>query len=139
MARVVNTNSPGKRRNQNMRACAELLRRLSQKTEMDADAHDMVAALYLELKQIDDSIDEAVAAWEKRDYWIKAEQFRQKWTWVGLNAEMLLELIKAGDWNKLPALLVQLLPHFAEIKINKFTRNEDLWQGKYNQLINSLP
>ena len=33
MSRVINTDGPGKRRNQLMRTCAELLRRLSQKQE----------------------------------------------------------------------------------------------------------
>ncbi len=45
MGRVINTDSTGKRRNQNMRTAAEILRRLSQKSAVDEDVKDMVAML----------------------------------------------------------------------------------------------
>ena len=53
MGRVVNTNNPGKIRNQLMRTSAELLRHLSQKSEMDDEAKDMVARLMFCLRAIE--------------------------------------------------------------------------------------
>jgi len=135
MSRVVNTNSPGKRRNQHMRSCAELLRRLSQKPAFDDESRDMLAALLFSLRGIDVSLEEAVAAWEKRDYWIKAEQFRQKWFWVQENVDELENLLRSEDWNQVPLKIMSLLPHFSEITINKFTRSPDLWDGMYQQFL----
>ena len=35
------------------------------------------------LEAIDESIEQSVAAWEKRGYWLKADRFRQEWRWAG--------------------------------------------------------
>jgi hypothetical protein len=135
MARVVNTNNPGKRRNHAMRSCAELLRFLSQKPEIDDESRDMLAAMVFALREIDASIDEAAVAWEKRDYWMKAEQFREKWTWVAMYCDELTILMRAENWAAIPAVLMRMLPYFAEIKINKQMRFSDLWEGKYRQFL----
>jgi hypothetical protein len=136
MSRVVNTNNPGKRRSQNLRACAELLRHLSQKAEIDDEVQDMLAAMIFALREVEKSLDEAVVAWEKRDYWIKAEQFRQKWAWTGLTLDTLTAILRKEDWAALPAFMARTLPYFADIKINKLTRQADLWKGKYDLLSN---
>lgn len=135
MSRVVNTDGPGKRRNQLMRTAAEVLRLLSQKTEFDAEARDMASLLVYCLRQIDAGIDDSALAWEKRDYWVKAEQFRARWAWAGRAAEQLNLLVSGGQWDQLPSVLAGLLPHFTEIKIVKLTRNPELWQGAYERLM----
>lgn len=135
MSRVVNTNSPGKRRNHHMRSCAELLRHLSQKAEMDDEARDMVAALVVSLRGIDSTIDEAVEAWEKRGYWIKTEQFRHEWVWVGMAGDELAALLRQNDWEKIITAMTKLLPHFASMNINKLMRKPDLWEGEYARFI----
>jgi hypothetical protein len=135
MGRVINTDSPGKRRNQMMRTAAELLRHLSQKNDIDDDARDMLALLVSCLREISDGIDESTVAWEKRDYWIKAEEFRQRWSWTGTMADDLEDIIIREDWGQLPSLMVKLFPYFADIKVTKFTRKPSLWQGSYQRLV----
>lgn len=139
MSRVINTDGPGKRRNQNMRTGAELLRHLSQKTSIDDETKDMVALLVLVLQEIAEGIDESARAWEKRDYWMKAEKFRQRWDWSQHLSDQLLALILEDDWQRLPELMVKLLPHFSHIKINRFMRSESLWQGVYERLLREMP
>ena len=135
MSRVINTDGPGKRRNQNLRTGAELLRRLSTKPGIDAESKDMVALLVYCLQDIADGIDESARAWEKRDYWMKAEKFRERWGWSQTLADSLLHLVQEDDWQRLPELMVRLLPHFSSVKINKFMRKETLWQGAYERLM----
>jgi hypothetical protein len=135
MSRVVNTDSNGKQRNQQMRTAAEILRRLSQKTELDAEAKDMAAALVFCFREIEDGIEESMVAWEKRNYWNKVEQFRSQWTWVGLAAAKLQKMIRDDAWDQLPAQLASLFSHFTDITITKFTRKEDAWQGAYQKLM----
>jgi hypothetical protein len=138
MSRVVNTNSPGKIRNQLMRTCAELLRHLSQKSEIDAEAQDMAAQLVFCLREIEDGIEASAMAWEKRDYWVKAERLRQRWVWAGNIAAKLEGLIRNGTWENMPAIMLGLVEHFSDIKIAKFTRNASEWAGAYQRLLDEV-
>jgi hypothetical protein len=132
---VINTDSTGKHRNQAMRTGAELLRHLSQKPEIDDEVKDMVAALTYALREIDEGIDSSAAAWEKRDYWMKADELRVRWEWTARIADQLTALIYEERWGDLPAMMVKLFPYFNEIKITKMTRKEDTWQGEYKRLL----
>jgi hypothetical protein len=139
MSRVINTDSTGKQRNQLMRTAAEILRRLSQKSEIDSDAKDMLAMLVYCFREIEEGIDQSAQAWEKRDYWVKAEELRQRWSWPGDAADQLQAMIYQEKWEQLPAMMVKLLPRFADIKITKLTRSESLWQGAYDRLMRAKP
>lgn len=135
MSRVINLESPGKLRRQLMRTSAEIIRRLSVKHRVDDEARDMAALLVYCFRQIDDGIDVSVQAWEKRDYWLKAEKFRLTWAWVRQAADDLEQIILSDDWDRLAPTLIELLPHFGDIKIAKFTRQPSLWQGTYQRFM----
>ena len=139
MGRVINTDSTGKRRNQNMRTAAEILRRLSQKTAVDDDVKDMVAMLVYCFREIDEGIDQSAAAWEKRDYWMKADEFRLRWGWAGGAADELQAMLYNEDWQRLPEIIVKLFPRFSDVTITKFTRKESLWKGVYQRLLSEKP
>ncbi|GAB4575073.1 MAG: hypothetical protein Kow0077_24760 [Anaerolineae bacterium] len=138
MGRVIHTDSTGKNRNRLMRTCAELIRHLVTKTTVDDEARDMLARLIESLQEIDAGLEASAEAWEKRDYWMKAEQLRQRWAWVGLNASKLEHLIKTEDWQRVPDLLIKLLPHFADIKVTRFTRGPEEWAGAYKRVIGQM-
>lgn len=138
MSRVVNTNSPGKVRNQYMRTAAELLRHLSQKTALDDEVKDMAAELVYCLRAVDDGIEASAEVWEKRDYWIKAEQLRQRWVWTGAASSRLENMIRTGAWESMPGILASMVEHFADIKITKFTRKPSEWAGAYQELLADL-
>lgn len=139
MGRVINTDSTGKKRNQNMRLAAELLRRLSQKTTLDEEAKNMVAALVFSFREIDEGIEQSAQVWEKRDYWMKAEEFRQRWRWAGAAADELQAIIFNDHWHLLPPMILKLLPLFKDIKITKLTRKESEWAGSYDRLMREKP
>lgn len=135
MARVINTNSPGKRRNAHMRTVAEILRHLGQKTTIDDSSKDMVAAVIFSLRAIEATVEESVLAWEKRGYWKKADDFQQKWWWSSLSATSLEKLIRSDNWEEIPEAMFKLFPHFADIKINRLTRDPKDWIGMYSKLM----
>jgi hypothetical protein len=139
MSRVINPDSTGKQRNQHMRTIAEILRRLSQKNGVDDEVKDMTAMLVYCFREIDEGIDESAKAWEKRDYWIKAEEFRQRWGWAGDMSDQLQSLVYGENWASLPQLMIKMLPRVADIKITKFTRKESLWAGAYTRLLREKP
>ena len=139
MSPVINTDSTGKERNQLMRTAAEILRRLSQKTDIDSDVKNMLALLVYCFREIEAGIDQSAQAWEKRDYWVKAEELRQRWSWPGDTADQIQAMIFNEDWNRMPPLMLKLLPRFADIKITKLTRSESMWEGVYDKLMREKP
>ncbi len=135
MSRVIRIDGPGKSRSQLMRTAAELIRRLSEKSAIDNETKDMAALLVYCFREIDFGIDESVRAWEKRNYWVKAEQFRLKWSWAGQAANKLEKIVTLERWEQLPPELIKLLPYFEEIKIAQYTRKPTMWEGLYQRLM----
>ena len=135
MSRVIHTQRPGKIRNQHRRTIAETLRRLSQKAELDDEAKDLAALIVFSLHGIADTIDQTIEAWEKRDYYMKAEHFRQEWRWLNGLTDELSAVIYEGQWDRLPAALARLASHFADIRVKQLTRKPSLWQGAYHRFM----
>jgi hypothetical protein len=135
MGRVINTASSGKQRSQLRRTIAELLRRLSQKQEIDDDAKNMLSMIVLCLREIDGGIDGSVQAWEKRGYWVKADAFRQDWMWVRSVAAEMTTMIEDEKWEEMPQIMMKLIPRFSDINVAKLTRSEDLWQSAHAKLL----
>ena len=131
MGRVVNTNAPAKRRNHLMRTIAEILRGLSQKKGVDDEVKDMVAMIILALREIDETVGESVKAWEKRNYYKKADDFQEKWWWTQAHRPALEKVLLENKWEDLPQAMLKLLPYFSDIEINKAMRNESDWHGSY--------
>lgn len=135
MSRVINSNSPGSVRNAARRTIAEILRQMVTKRSFDAESRDMAAAIALELERIADTIDVTCEAWEKRNYFLKADRFRIEWEWARPAAKRLRELITAGQWESVPLELAGLLPRFADVHVTKLTRGADAWEGALTRLL----
>ncbi|RMF32330.1 MAG: hypothetical protein D6759_08610 [Chloroflexi bacterium] len=136
MGRIIHTQSPAQIRNYHRRTIAELLRHLSQKPQVDEETKDMAALLVYSLREIGQVNERAAQAWERRDYWLKADRFRREWAWVGQMAEDLEDVLRHQAWDLLPRLLMDLLPRFADIKVTRLTRSPELWRGAYERLVN---
>lgn len=139
MSRIIHIDSPAKVRSQNRRSIAEVLRRLSQKPDIDAEAKDMAAILVFLLKEIFEGVEQSATAWEKRDYWMKAERFLREWRWTLQMAADIDDVIRHDAWDLLPELLLTMYPYFEDIQIKKMTRHPALWQGAYARLMESPP
>lgn len=135
MGRVVNAYSPVKVRNQHRRTIAELLRHLSQRATVDQEAKDMAAAIAFSLRGIHESTMKTVVAWEKRDYWTKADRFLREWEWAGVLADELESLVRAGQWAQLPGVMARLMPYFVDIETKKMTRPRSSWTGAFERLL----
>ncbi len=135
MGRIIYTESPGKTRHHYRRSIAEMLRRLSQKRRFDDEARDQAALIVLCLQGVADTVDQTVLAWEKRDYWMKAERFRREWEWLDPMADRLAAALFQGHWHELSVLLAGLAPHFSDIAVKRMTREATLWRGAYDRLV----
>jgi hypothetical protein len=121
-----------------MRTCAEIIRHLSQKSDVDDEVKDMAATLVYCFREIAAGIESSAQAWEKRDYWVKAERFRTKWLWPSEAEADLQDIIHNDAWDLLPNFLIDLLPRFSAIKIAKFTRKPSVWEGALERLLAEL-
>jgi hypothetical protein len=139
MSRIVNANNPTTIRNRNRRSIAEILRHLSQKPGIDDEAKDMSATIVFLLREIDDGVENSARAWEKRDYWLKAERFLREWKWVKETAYNFEDVIRNDAFDLLPELMADLFPRFIDIQIKTMTRKSTLWRGAYQRLMDSPP
>jgi len=80
-------------------------------------------------------VDRTIEAWEKRDYYLKAERFREEWRWLEPTTDELSAVLYEERWDQLPIALAQLMPYFTDITVKKMTRNPRLWQGAYEKLV----
>jgi len=135
MSRVINTEAPGTVRNQQRRIVAEALRALSQKTRFDDEARDLATVIVIALQQISETVDRTIEAWERRDYYMKAERFREQWRWVDGMADELGGIIYRGEWDLLPAALARLMPYFSDITVKRMTHNPSTWKGAYRAFV----
>jgi hypothetical protein len=135
MSRIISTEGPGKIRNQHRRTIAEALRRLSLKQQLDDEVKDLAALIVFCLHRIADTVEQTTEAWDKRDYYLKADRFREGWRWVEPLADQLSAVIYEGRWEALPDVLVQLMPHFADVTVKQMTRKPSLWKGAYEKFM----
>ena len=135
MSRLINGTNPGTERNQLRRTVAEALRHLMSKKQIDDESKDLVALIVYSLRGISEGVEQSARAWEKRDYFVKADKFRMDWAWAERYANKL-EIIMRGElWGDLPLALAELAAKFSDITITKFVRTDALWKGRFRQLM----
>jgi len=134
VSRLIKPEGVGKTRDRLMKSVAWTLRDLAGKPRLDEDARDMVAYLALALREIYETIDATCLAWEKRDYWLKADQFRREWEWTAATADRLEKIVLENHWDELPALMAELMSRLAKVNLPKKNTFGDGWRGGYAAL-----
>jgi hypothetical protein len=135
MGRIVQTDSTGAERARLRRTIAEALRCLMGKHDLDDEARDLAALIVFSLREIGAGVERSATVWDKRHYYIKADQLRREWEWADRAAERMTVLIAGGDWARLPVVLATLAPRFADVHVARITRSEKLWTGAYRRLV----
>lgn len=135
MGRIIHAGeTAAKRRRAYMRSCAEVLRHLATRSVFGPEERDMAAFLVFCLRGIYQTIDESADSWDDRNYWRKAEQLRDRWSWSRKSADRLEELVLADQWSAVPDVLVGIVPNFVDVTIKIEKRNADWWGGALSAL-----
>jgi hypothetical protein len=134
LSRLINPDSAGKDRTRLSKAIVLAVRELAKQTQVTPETKDLAAFIALALKQISAGIDSSVAAWEKRDYWVKADRFRMEWMWSGQYAEKMRVAVLADDWGTVAMLSAQIAQKFHKIEIAQNHRLGKPWVGAFRQL-----
>lgn len=135
MGRLVNPDGVGKQRDRLMRAVTLALRELAGRNTIDTLTRDLVAFLALALNEVHATIDVTCLAWEKRDYWLKADQFRREWGWAGRMAEKLERVVLGDEWHSLPGLMADLAKHLDKVTLPKRNTLGTPWVGAHARLV----
>ena len=72
---------------------------------------------------------------DKRGYYLKSDSLRNDWDWADRTADRMANLIRVGDWARLPVVLATLVPRFKDVDVVKLTRSAALWRGAYARLL----
>lgn len=134
MSRLVNPDGVGKQRDRLMKAVTLALKSLALKKQIDGEVGDLVAFMALALNEIHETIDVTCLAWEKRDYWLKADQFRREWGWAGKTGDKLERVVLGEQWQDLPALMVDLSKHLEKVNLPKRNTLGTPWVGALRKL-----
>ena len=135
MSRVINPDSAGKERTRLSKAIVLSIRQIARLQDISDESRDLSAFIVLALKQISKGIDISVAAWEKRDYWVKADRFRMEWAWAGALAEKLRTALLADDWANVAMISAQVAEKLSKVKVSEKHRMGSPWVGAYRQLL----
>lgn len=134
MGRVIHTESAGKNRQRLIKGVALSVRQLAQQREAGEEARDLAAFIALALEQIAAGIDESVAAWEKRDYWVKADRFRMEWAWAAQLGAGMRAAVLAGDWAAVAQIAAQVAQKVGHVTVPPGHRLGRPWVGAWKAL-----
>ena len=134
LSRVINPDSAGKERTRLTKGIVLAIRELAQQSSPGAEARDLVAFIALALSTISGTIDVSVAAWEKRDYWVKADKFRMEWAWSGQYAEKMKLAILKDDWGSVAQVAAQIAQKLSKVTVPLGHRLGRPWQGAWDEL-----
>ncbi len=135
MSRLIKTGSASKDRILLEKGIILAIRELSKQSGMDDSTRDLLAYIALSLFAIRETIDESVAAWEKRGYWIKADRYRMEWSWAGNWGEEMKQAILSEDWATVAKITAQVTQKMSKVKIAQRNRLGTPWTGSYQKLI----
>src|SRR6476660_1435392 len=110
------------------------MRERANRKKVDDEVRDLTAFIVLTLQQIDETIDETCKAWEKRDYWIKADRFRQDWIWTQSAATKLEQALIENNWQAMPSVVKEMAKHLQNITLPKRDWGTP-WNGAYALLM----
>ena len=134
MSRVINPDSAGKERTRLTKALVIAIRELAKQEDTGEAARDLAAFISLALLAIADGIDVSVAAWEKRNYWVKADRFRMEWAWAGPMGEKMKQAVQNDDWASVAILSVQVGQKLHKVQVSENHRMGKPWIGAWRQL-----
>lgn len=137
MGRYINPEGAGKERTRLCKTVVLALRELMRQTETGDASRDLAAYIAISLRGISHSVEESVAAWEKKDYWVKADRYRMEWEWAGRLAEKMEKGLKENDWAAIAMTAAQVGQKLMKVEVAARHRLGTPWVGAWKTLISS--
>ncbi len=122
-------------RNRLSRGIVLAIRLLMEQGAPDEKSLDKVAFVVLALDKISESVDLSATAWEKRDYWVKADAFRMEWEWAIGSSKRVKEALFSKDWPQIAIELITVAQKLHKVQISPNNRIGEPWVGAYAALL----
>ncbi len=134
MSRIISVEGTGTERNRLVKSIVVALRELMKQKQVDAHSYDLAGYIVLALRTISKNIEKTVSAWEKKDYWIKADRFRMQWVWVNTAADKMENALFSDDWSAIAMQSVFIAQKLISTKVSENHRLGAPWIGAWEQL-----
>ena len=134
MGRVINPERPGIVRERLLKLLVIALEEYKSHDGVSVQAKDIAAFIALTLEAISQTAESTASAWEKRDYWIKADRFRNEWIWVSKYGNRMQAAVLDGDYSSVHATATDILELVNDIQVPKRHRLGTPWTGAYQEL-----
>lgn len=132
MSRVFRTEQPAERRRKLMQQMGVTLRHAAEHSVAEDERKDMLAFLALCLSEISTSVNETCRAWERRDYWVKADRFRLDWGWAQAAHGVLEEQLRSGDIDGGVMTAGRLGSHLGDVNLPRRTSVGAPWSNAWD-------
>lgn len=134
---VHNQENPSTTRTKLAKQVVVAFRNIVKQNSMNNDVKDSIAYISFLLKDIQRNVDSTACAWEKRDYWVKADKFRREWQWVDKTLAVIHLICEENQWDEFPSFIMIISNGLQnlKIKLSKKDQSTKNWQGAYNALV----
>jgi hypothetical protein len=133
LSRIITVEGTGIERTRLCKSIVVALRELMKQKEPDAHSYDLVAYIGLALLQIDANVEKTVIAWEKKDYWLKADKFRMQWSWAKGTGEKICSALEKNDWATIAMQSAVTGQKLNTIKVSDKHRLGTPWVGAWKK------
>ncbi len=138
MSTITNRTSPLAERKQLLKIIATCLQEYEPIKDNIHEGEDILALIYLSLERIQLLIKQTLKAWEERNYWVKADQFKEEWTWVeGFIDQYYPELI-CGNRGQITRINSELSRICNDLRIKPSIKHDKPWKGAHQVLMAKL-
>ena len=134
MSRIITTEGGTKERTRLSKAVVKAIRMLAQQEKPDELSRDLAAFISIACDEMSKSVESSVVAWEKKDYWVKADRFRMEWAWSGRAAETMARAVLADDWGTVAATSGLIAQKLMKVQLAPGARIGEPWVGAYKKL-----
>jgi hypothetical protein len=134
LSRIITTEGGTRERTRLSKAVVKAIRLLAQQSKPDDDSRDMAAFIAMALDEMHQTVETSVAAWEKKDYWVKADRFRMDWEWCRRASDTMRKAVLTDDWGTVAATSGLIAQKLMKVQLAPGARVGTPWVGAYQQL-----
>jgi hypothetical protein len=134
LSRVINPDNVGKERTRLSKCVVLATRELVKQPELGDQARDLAAFISLALGRIFETVDVTVGPWEKRDYWVKADKFRNEWAWAEFYSRHMKQAVLNEDWENITKISMRTAQKLCKITVSPGHHLGQPWVGAWNEL-----
>jgi len=134
LSRIISTEGGGKERTRLSKAVIKAIRLLALQQQPDEESRDLAAFISIALNEMYKTVETSVIAWEKKDYWVKADRFRMEWEWCNRTSLAMSKAVLSEDWGTVASTSGLIAQKLMKIQLPPGARIGTPWVGAYNHL-----